>query len=173
NPAEVRQGPRKGLRTLGDLEDRALRLLQALDDDQKKVAICADKADKDISSTSFKGESGGLSTSLPTVKPQGIAASKLNPDQRKMLMALIETYAADMAAPVGVAWLNEIIKSGQDGQDSIHFAWFGTPDRSAGHAYAVQGPTFLIEFNNTQNEANHVHAAWRSTLGDFGIPVKK
>ena len=44
NPAEVRQGPAQGLRTLADREDRALRLVQALDDDQRKKAIFAEKA---------------------------------------------------------------------------------------------------------------------------------
>ncbi len=48
----------------------------------------------------------------------------------------------------------------------------GPADRSQGHAYRVQGPTFLIEFNNTQNNANHIHSVWRNMLGDFGIPMK-
>jgi hypothetical protein len=169
NPAEVRSGPRKGLRTLADLEDRALRLLQALDDDQKKVAIVADKAPREIRSADFKGEGTGLAPRFPAERPEGIAAEKLTKEQRAMLLALIQSYAADMTPEVGVAWLNEINKTGPAGQGQIHFAWSGAADRSQPHAYKVQGPSFLIEFNNTQNEANHIHSVWRNMLGDFGL----
>ena len=58
------------------------------------------------------------------------------------------------------------------GSDNVQFAWAGAADRSQGHAYRIQGPTFLIEFNNTQNNANHIHSVWRNMLGDFGVPLK-
>jgi hypothetical protein len=160
NPAEVRQGPRAGLRTLADLEDRAIRLVQALDANQKKEAVLDEKAPPDIRAAN--------TPQPPTDPPVGIAYEKLNEDQRSMLRALIDSYAADMPDEVASAWLDEIKKAGPE---KIHFAWFGVPDRSAGHAYRVQGPTFLIEFNNTQNEANHIHSVWRNMLGDFGHPV--
>ena len=94
----------------------------------------------------------------------------LNDDQRAMLRALIESYAEDMPLEVAKAWLDEIARAGTDG---VRFAWAGPADRSQGHAYRVQGPTFLIEFNNTQNGANHIHSVWRNMLGDFGIPLPK
>ncbi|HWE37004.1 MAG TPA: DUF3500 domain-containing protein [Isosphaeraceae bacterium] len=169
NPGEVRQGPRKGLRTLGDLEDRALRLLQSLDDDQKKVAVVAEKAPPEIKSGGMKGETGGLSARGPDDAPEGIAYRKLSDSQRMMLKTLLESYAHEMPPEVAVAWLNEIQ---QAGPDAIHFAWMGPGDRSQGHAYKVQGPTFLIEFNNTQNGANHIHSLWRNRLGDFGLASK-
>ena len=85
-----------------------------------------------------------------------------------MLRALIESYAEDMPDEVSRAWLGEIRRAGFD---DVRFAWAGPADRSQGHAYRVQGPTFLIEFNNTQNGANHIHSVWRNMLGDFGIPL--
>jgi hypothetical protein len=166
NPAEVRQGPRSGLRTLADLEDRALRLLQALDDDQKKVAIIGDKAPADIKSGSLKGDSGGLSANAPSDPAEGLAFEKMNDEQRTMLRALVEAYAADMPSEVSHEWIGEIRKAGVE---QIRFAWYGSADRNQQHAYKVQGPTFLIEFNNTQNNANHIHSLWRNTLGDFGL----
>jgi hypothetical protein len=172
NPGEVREGPRKGLRTLGDLEDRALRLLQALDDDQKRVVVVAADAPKEVRSADFKGEGGGLASQAPNDTPKGLAAAKMSKDQRGLLMTLIEAYAHDMSPQVAAAWLDEIAKSGQDGQDRIHFAWSGPADRTQPHAYTVQGPTFLIEFNNTQNNANHIHSLWRNMLGDFGLTPK-
>jgi len=173
NPAEVREGPRKGLRTLADLEDRALRLFQALDEDQKKQALASDTAPKEIRSGELKGETGGLSNRPPDDLPKGIAADNLNKDQHRMLLSLIEAYAQDMTPQVGAAWLSEIIQAGQDQLGKIRFAWSGPADRTKPHAYVVQGPTFLIEFNNTQNNANHIHSLWRSTLNDFGQAEKK
>jgi hypothetical protein len=155
---------------LADLEDRALRLLQALDDDQKKVAIVAEKAPADIKSNSLKGEGGGLSTHPPTDTAEGIAFSKLSNDQKELLRSLIEAYAADMPHEIQQQWLKEIEGAGLE---SIQFAWTGPGDRNQPHGYTVQGPTFLIEFNNTQNNANHIHSLWRNTLGDFGLTVAR
>jgi hypothetical protein len=160
NPAEIRQGPRQGLRTLADLEDRALRLLQALDADQQKVAVIAAKAPGDIRAAN--------TPQPPTDAAEGISYDKLTNDQKPMLQALVESYAADMPPDVSEAWLEEIKKGGVD---AIRFAWSGPADRNQPHAYKVQGPTFLIEFNNTQNNANHIHAVWRNMLGDFGVPM--
>ncbi len=167
NPGEVRQGPRQGLRTLADLEDRALRFLQALDDDQRKVAVIAREAPKEIRSADFKAaEGGGLGAKAPADAPEGIAFAKLGDDQRRLLRALLETYAAEMPPEVGDSWLAEV---DMGDIQKVHFAWSGPGDRTQAHAYKVQGPTFLIEFNNTQNNANHVHAVWRNRLNDFGM----
>lgn len=162
NPAEVRQGPREGLRTLDDVEERALRLVQALDARQMKEAVVAATAPKDIRAAN--------TPQPPTEAAVGIAFADLNGEQREMLRALVEAYAANMPAEVAGAWLDEIK---QAGPDPVKFAWFGPADRLQPHAYRVQGPTFLIEFNNTQNGANHIHAVWRNMLGDFGVPLKK
>jgi hypothetical protein len=162
NPAEIRQGPRQGLRNLADVEDRALRLVQALDPRQTKEAVVSDTAPKDIRAAN--------TLQPPTDSAVGIAYADLNGDQREMMQALVESYAANMPPEVATAWLGEIK---QAGTDTVKFAWFGPGDRSQPHGYRVQGPTFLIEFNNTQNGANHIHSVWRNMLGDFGIPMKR
>src|SRR5205823_33601 len=160
NPAEVRQGSRQGLRTLADREDRALRLLQALDENRQKAAQFAPEAPRDIRAAN--------TPQPPTDPAVGIASGDMSGDQRGMLRALIESYAVDMPEEVAKAWLEEIRRAGPEG---IRFAWAGPADRSQPHAYRVQGPTFLIEFNNTQNGANHIHSVWRNMLGDFGVPL--
>lgn len=160
NPAEVRQGPRQGVRTLADREDTALRLVQALDGDQKKIAIVSPEAPKEIR--------GAGTPQPPTAAAPGISYSELTSAQRPLLRALVDSYSSDMPDEVAKAWIDEIRKAGIEG---IKFSWSGPADRSQGHAYRVQGPTFLIEFNNTQNGANHIHSVWRNMLGDFGIPV--
>lgn len=160
NQAEVRQGPRQGLRTLAEREDRALRLLQALDENQKKMVMFAEKAPNEIR--------GANTPQPPTEAAVGLAHSDMNGAQRAMLWALIESYADDMPDEIARIWLNEIRAAGVD---ETRFAWAGPGDRAAPHAYRVQGPTFVIEFNNTQNGANHVHSIWRNMLGDFGVPI--
>ena len=136
--------------------------LQALDAEQKKRPSSPTRPPR---------------TSAPPTRPSrrpttavGIAFAELNDEQKQMLRALVEAYAADMPAEVAGAWLEEIKEAGPE---DIRFAWFGPADRIEPHAYRVQGPTFLIEFNNTQNGANHIHSVWRNMLGDFGIPLKK
>ena len=160
NPAEVRQGPRQGLRTLADREDTALRLLQALDGNQKKVAVVSAEAPKEIRAAG--------TPQPPTDAAPGIGYPELNGDQKALLRALIESYSSDMPDEVAKAWLDEIRRAGPEG---IKFSWMGPADRTQPHAYRVQGPTFLIEFNNTQNNANHIHSVWRNMLGDFGVPL--
>jgi Protein of unknown function (DUF3500) len=161
NPGEVRQGPRQGLQTLADRDERALRLVQALDDEQRKKAVFAEKAPGEIRAAA--------TPQPPTDAAVGIAYGEMNADQRASLRALIESYAMDMPLEVAKAWLDEIASAGSE---NVKFTWAGPADRSQGHAYRIQGPTFLIEFNNTQNNANHVHSVWRNMLGDFGISLK-
>src|SRR5207253_550803 len=128
----VRQGPRAGLRTLADIEDRALRLVQALDDAQRAKAVISSEAPRDIRAAN--------TPQPPTEAAEGIVASELKPDQFSMLMALVHAYAQDMPNAVAVTWLNEINRKGN--QD-VRFAWFGPADRTQPHAYRIQGPTFL------------------------------
>jgi len=54
------------------------------------------------------------------------------------------------------------------GLDTIRMAWLGPTEKGAKHYYRVQGPTFLIEYDNTQNNGNHIHSVWRDFSGDFG-----
>ncbi len=167
NPAEVRQGPREGLRTLAEVEDRALRLYQALDETQQKQALANDTAPGDIPSNT--GNPGGLALDAPIVEPVGLAVGEMKPSQRRLLDTLINAYAGDMPSDVASSWLAEVERSGDD----VRFAWYGPADRTQPHGYLIQGKTFLIEFNNTQNNANHIHSSYRSRLGDFGKVAQK
>ena len=160
NPAEVREGPREGLRALSEIEDRALRLVQALDESQAAEAVIDDEP---------PGEIRSANTPQPPTEPAvGLTYGKMTEDQRAMLRALVESYAADMPPRVAEAWLTEIRDAGPE---TVAFAWFGPPERNQPHAYRLQGPTFLVEFNNTQNDGNHIHSVWRNMLGDFGVPA--
>jgi Protein of unknown function (DUF3500) len=108
------------------------------------------------------------SPQLPTDAAWGIADADLNDSRKEMLGALIESCTADMPPDVARVWVDEIKEAGPA---PIRFAWSGPADRNQPHAYQVQGPTFLIAFNNTQNNAKHIHSVWRNVLGDIGVPL--
>src|SRR5262245_36017450 len=157
NPAEVREGPQKGLRILGTDEDSARTLVQALTDDQRKTAIVNTTAPNDIvTMTTVK---------IDPLSPVGILASAMTAPQRDMLMKIIDGYASKMADDVAA---DRLAKIRQAGVEKIAFAWAGETERGKKHYYRVQGPTFLIEFDNTQNDGNHIHSVWRDFNGDFG-----
>jgi len=157
NPAEVRDGPKKGTRILATQEDSARALLMALDEGQRKQAVIDAAAPNDISTMN--------AVDIKPLDPGGIGAASLNPAQQKMLMAVIDSYSSAMAADIASERLDRIRKAGVE---KITFAWAGDAARGQRHYYRVQGPTFLIEFDNTQNNANHIHSVWRDFQGDFG-----
>jgi hypothetical protein len=160
NPAEVREGPSTGLRILGPQEDAARALLMALDSAQRTRAIINAAAPNDILTMN--------QLPIAALSPEGIPASALRPDQRALLMKIIDVYAGYMADDVAADRLARLKKGGED---RITFAWAGSMDRGQRHYYRVQGPTFLIEYDNTQNNANHVHSVWRDFNGDFGADL--
>jgi hypothetical protein len=160
NPAEVQDGPDKGQRILGVEEDTARALLAALDQSQKTTAIVAPQAPGDIISMT--------KVQADPLNPAGISAAQLSAAQRDLLMKVIESYSGAMLPEVASERLGKIR---QAGVDKISFAWFGPIERGQKYYYRVQGPTFLIEHNNTQNNGNHVHGVWRDFNGDFGRDV--
>jgi hypothetical protein len=162
NPAEVREGPRKGLRVLHAEEDLARTLLQALTPEQKQVAIVSKEAYKDIfTMASRKASLQG--------QPSGLQASKMNAKQRTMLLEVVEEYAHNLPDVLAEERFARAKKAG----NNLFFAWAGGENRGDPHYYRIQGPDFLIEFDNTQNNANHVHSVWRDLNGDFGEDLLK
>jgi hypothetical protein len=157
NPAEVQDGPQKGQRTLGLLEDTARTLVTALDENQKKTAIFNAVALNDIVT--------GNALDIKPLSPDGIKASAMTAAQREMLSKILDAYAGLMAPDIATDRLGKIKAAGLD---NVAFAWAGSIERGQRHYYRVQGPTFLIEFDNSQNNGNHVHSVWRDFNGDFG-----
>jgi len=157
NPAEVRTGPKKGTRVLAAEEDAARSLVESLDASQREKAIIEGVAPNDIVTMS--------KVKVDPLSPVGIRASMLNADQRALLKNLIDVYAGYMADDIAANRLARIEKAEWD---NVAFAWAGSLERGQKHYYRVQGPTFLIEYDNTQNDGNHIHSVWRDFNGDFG-----
>jgi hypothetical protein len=157
NPAEVRSGPKKGTRVLGPAEDAARSLIESLDPSQREKAIINTTAPNDIVTVA--------KVKIDPLSPVGITGSALTASQRGLLRKLIEVYTGYMADDIAADRLRRIENAGWD---KIAFAWAGPLERGQKHYYRVQGPTFLIEYDNTQNDGNHVHLVWRDFNGDFG-----
>ena len=157
NPAEVRQGPRKGLRTLAREDDLGIELMHTLDELEQKVAIVDPTAYPEIlTAASRKAALRG--------QPSGLSASKMNAMQFDALMTLIEEHARNVPDELAKARLAQMNKAGRN----IYFAWSGGIKAGDPHYYRLQTPDFLIELDDTQDNANHIHSVWRDFRGDFG-----
>jgi len=171
-PNVVKTGPRKGLLTLVEEEGLALQLINALDPEQRKAAVFSEQTPVEIKGP--KEITGGLLTgNLPKVKPlepAGLAAARLTAKQSEMLRALVREYANHHRPELAEQDLRKIEAVGWD---KVHFAWAGRFEKGHPHYYRVQGPTFLIEYDNTglpqeKEKALHIHSVWRDFNGDFG-----
>jgi hypothetical protein len=160
NPAEVREGPRKGLRTLAAEEDLGRDLMESLTPEEKKIAIVTADAYKDIlTEASRKAALEG--------QPSGLSAAKMSRKQFELLQTLIASYAQNVPEQLAQARMEHLKKAGTN----VFFAWAGVEQRGGPHYYRIQTPTFLIEYDNTQNNANHIHSVWRDFNGDFGLDL--
>jgi Protein of unknown function (DUF3500) len=157
NPAQIQEGPRKGLRTLPGEDDLGFELIHALDGKQQKVAIVDPVAYREIlTGASRKAALKG--------HPSGLSASTMNARQFDALMALMEEYARNVPDELADRRIAQINKAGRN----IYFAWSGGINPSAPHYYRIQTPSFLIELDDTQDDANHIHSVWREVNSDFG-----
>jgi uncharacterized protein DUF3500 len=153
----VRQGPRKGLRTLAGEDDLGFELIHALDDPQQKIAIVDPKAYRDIlTAATRKAALKG--------QPSGLPAGKMNARQFDALRALVELYSYNLPDDLAEQRMEQINKAGRN----VYFAWAGGIKPGDPHYYRVQTPSFLIELDDTQDNANHIHSVWRDYNGDFG-----
>ena len=162
NPAEIRSGPRKGLPVLASEEDIARKLAQSFSEEQKKVAMYTNVAPRDI--ITFTNRTVSL------LKPEGLGMNKMTKPQAELLWDLVQEYVRRYRVELADKDLERIQKAGLE---KIHFAWAGPTEPRKGHYYRIQGPTFLMEYDNTQNDANHIHSVWRDLENDFGDDILK
>ena len=150
NPGEVREGPRKGLRVLGAEEDLGRQLAKSLSEEQKAVAILPTAAPQDIITSANRH--------VQPLTPEGLPASRMTQAQRQNLSLLLSEYVSRHRPELAEMDMRRIQAAGLD---KIHFAWAGGLEPGEAHYYRVQGPTFVMEYDNTQNNANHIHTVWR------------
>lgn len=156
NPARVPSGPQTGLRLLAAEEDLARALVSQLPEERRRSAMIRDTAFADI----VTGNDREVKLEL-----QGLPAAQMSAAERQALRALIEVYAARFVSASAKDILARIDRAGFD---QIRFAWAGSLEPGQPHYYRVHGPTLLIEYDNTQNGANHIHTVYRDLQRDFG-----
>ena len=162
NPAMIKQGKRKGERTLSEEEDLGFELINDLSDAQKAKAIIADHEFSDI-----------YTTNLPVAEPLdnvGIQLKDMNESQRGIVQTMLKQFLSVMPDDLSAHRLNRLR---EENMDEIRFAYAGAFKLGASHYYRVQGKTFLLELDNSQNNANHIHVVWRDFDGDFGRDIIK
>jgi hypothetical protein len=156
NPAEVRDGPQKGTRALAGEEDLGRALVKSLGTDRGAQAVLSKDAPKGILTSN--------SREAAIQEDKGISYGKLTPEQQGLLLSLIQEYASAQPSAVAQARLARV----KADLPNIKFAWMGGLEKGQGHYYRIQGSTFLIEYDNTQDNANHIHCVWREFKGDWG-----
>jgi len=160
NPAEVPHGPRQGWRVLRDEEELGRGLLLSLEASQRGQALIAAEAPRDILT--------GTGREIRLGEPVGLSAAEMTPVQRQALLQLVGLYARNLRDDLAEGQLRQIRRAGVE---KLHFAWAGGAARGEGHYYRIHGPTLLIEYDNTQNNANHIHTVMRDMEHDFGLDL--
>lgn len=157
NPAEMKEGPSIGYRVIAAEEDIAYSLINSMSGDQMKKALFQPSPFVEI--VTF------MATQVAPLPEVGISATEMSGVQKNLLHLLLTAYLSAMPDDIATSRLDRI--KTEDG-DMIYFGWAGSTKRGQPHYYRIQGKTFLVEFDNTQDNANHIHLVWRDFEGDFG-----
>ena len=158
NPGEVRiAGPQSGRRVLSVEEDLGRALVLAYTDEQRAQAVVSATAPGDILTRNDN-------VAQPQI-PTGLGYAAMTDAQQAQLKGLITVYANRLRPEVAEAELKKIADTGWN---RLSFAWAGSLKPGDPHYYRIQSPDFVIEYDNTQNNANHIHTVWRVFNGDFG-----
>lgn len=165
NPAEVRTGPLAGLRVHGHLEDLARQLVESLRGQQRAAAIVSERAPAEIFATQVNVARADWDDWLESVVAEGVRVGDLNEVQQHWVSRILDEVVNNYADEIARQY------SAQIDIDSLSFAWMGATEEGAPHYFRLQGGDFLFEYDNVQNNANHVHSVWRSKVNDFGRDV--
>jgi len=157
NPAEVRHGPTAGQRTLPEEEDLARALTRGLAAEQKRVAIVSDTAFPDILTDAYR-------VANAFAPPRGLAWSAMSGQTREQLVGLLRHYITRTNDELSGKYWPKV----ESELELLTFAWAGSLEPGQGHYYAIKAPSWLIEYDNTQNGANHIHSVLRDITSDWG-----
>ena len=182
-PAQL--GP---FRILGREEDLGFSLLAALDQEQVSTATIHPVPPPDFVSrcVPFLGEEewpdvhGVGRRDAPVTdadraalrwvrnQPRGLARGRMGAEQQEAFDYLLEAFVTRLKSEqVG----REMDRIRAAGPDSLHFVWAGAHRIEQPHYFRLEGPVTLIEFDNTEDDANHVHCVWRDPTNDFGVDI--
>lgn len=157
NPARVLAGPNSGFRLLAAEEDLGRELIKMLPASRREIAMIRDTAFSDIVT--------GNDPKVQKLELAGLAAADMSADERAQLRRLIGLYVgrANTASAK-----DALVRLDRAGFEKVRFAWAGGVESGQPHYYRIHGPTLLIEYDDTQNDANHIHTVYRDLERDFG-----
>ena len=160
NPAVVPIDEQKGKNVLKSETDLGFKLVNSLTPGQQKVATLSDVAPGDIIT--------GNKRKVENIETSGIQYSSLTANQKKVFMALLNVYINNYELNFANSFMDKIKKAGLE---NLYFAWSGSLKPGAGYYYRIYGPVLLIEYDNTQNHANHIHTVVRDLTNDYGEDI--
>lgn len=160
NPGIVLSGPEKGKQVLKLETDLGFALVNALTETQLMQALFADKAPAEIIT--------GNNRKAVVLKPEGIKFTALDENQKKIFLQLLNVFVRNYAFDFSERLMSKITSAGVD---NLSFAWAGSRVPGVAQYYRIQGPMLLIEYDNTQNNANHVHTTVRDFTNDFAEDI--
>ena len=159
NPGIVLSGSEKGKFILKDEAELGFALLYSLNKEQKDKAIFSNEAPGEILTAA--------SRHAMINDPKGILYNELDSSQQKIFLQLLSIYIHRYTRLFAEGMMKEIEEAGLN---NLRFAWAGDQQPGIGHPhyYRIQGPTIIIEYDNIQNNANHIHTVIRDLKNDFG-----
>lgn len=157
HPATVRDGPNAGFRLLGASEDIARQIMAGLNEQQRQTAIIANRSFGEIVASPQREQDLG--------NPKGLLLGEMAGAQRTLVEALMDRFLGTLAADLLAQQKQRVM---EQGLATFRFAWAGSLLPGEAHYFRVHGPATLVEHDNTQNGANHIHAVWRDLTADFG-----
>ena len=157
HPATVRDGPNKGFRLLGASEDLARQIMAGLTEPQRRTALIADRSFGEIVASPQRERDLG--------QPRGLELAAMDGASRQLVEALMDRFLGTLAPDLVAAQKRRVM---EQELDRFRFAWAGSLTPGEAYYFRVHGPATLIEHDNTQNDANHVHSVWRDLAADFG-----
>ncbi|MGF1535722.1 MAG: DUF3500 domain-containing protein [Elainellaceae cyanobacterium] len=157
NPAMVQTPPHRNLRALAQEQDLAFDLMRSLTSAQQEQALLANQSFGDI-----------LAGPTPSgiEEAEGLRLGDMDTASRDRAIRLLEVYVGNLQSDLAARQLQRIRSAGVD---PIRFAWAGAVEPRQGHYYRLQGPVALIEYDNTRNDANHIHSVWHDLEHGFGV----
>jgi hypothetical protein len=165
NPAEVRSGPLTGFRVLGAEEDLARELVTSLTGAQRTKAIISTEAPRDIFTGNINKPAEQWDAWRETLQPAGVPVTELNEVQQHWVRRILDEVVGVYRPELSGEFLRSIDPR------TLSFAWLGATERGAPHYFRLQGTDFVFEFDNVQDNGNHVHSVWRSKSEDFGMKL--
>jgi hypothetical protein len=160
NPAIVPSGSQRGKQSLKEETVLGFEMINSLREDQRRIARFSDRALPEIVS--------GNSRKAESPEPRGIFYSDMDAAQQQLFLKLLDVFVKNYELDFSKRLMTRITNAGMD---KLSFAWAGSLDATGGNYYRIQGPTLLIEYDNTQTNANHVHTAVRDLTNDFASDI--